>query len=251
MLCVLAFCRTLTFITLLNHLTFMMRRRQHWWNWSRSLMCLRYSVQDSQPYSKALRTTALYTAHFVSMLSPLVTPNSLLQPTIAGTCLCNTGRYFIVKGAGGWQAASRYVKESTQFRILPSISILGVLAVDPLAGWNNTSVFLILIVNPNLPVAIERESASCCRSCSLWLTIAQSSAYNSSRLRASVTFVFARKRCRLKTTPFVRYEIWMPDPCSWRQRASSYWTKRLKSVGASTHPCFTRWRHGNHLLPFH
>ena len=38
---------------------------------------------------------------------PPVTPNSLLQPTIGGICLCNTGRYFLVKRVGGRQAASK------------------------------------------------------------------------------------------------------------------------------------------------
>ena len=42
---------------------------------------------------------------------PPVTPNLLLQPTIGGTCLCNTGRYFLVKGVGGRQAASKVCEE--------------------------------------------------------------------------------------------------------------------------------------------
>ena len=88
-------------------------------------------------------------------------------------------------------------------------------------------------------MAIERESASCCRSCSLWATIAQSSAYNNSRIRASVTFVFARKRCRLKTPPFVQYEIGMPGSEFLKAESIIVLNRKLKSVGASTHPCFT------------
>ena len=81
------------------------------------------------------------------------------------------------------------MEKSTLFKTFPSICISGKLTVDVLAGWIETSVFFMLMVQIFL-VATERELISCYRSSSDLATKVQSSAYRRSHTRALVTFVF-------------------------------------------------------------
>ena len=110
-----------------------------------SIECPRFATiqQNTQNNSFIHCTLCLYA-------QPPFTPNSLLQPTIGGICLCNKGWYFLVKGVGGRQAASKVCEGINTIQDLAVNLDLRCSSCGSLARWNNTSVFLILIVSRKL-----------------------------------------------------------------------------------------------------
>ena len=72
----------------------------------------------------------------------------------------------------------RYLKLSTAFNSFHSIVIAGASYIFPGAGWKRVSVFLMLIVKPNLEAAVAKQSHKRCSAPCGRAASAQSSASN-------------------------------------------------------------------------
>ena len=88
----------------------------------------------------------------------------------------------------------RYVKFSMAWILYPFTVMLGSWYGFPGAGWYITSVFLVLMVSPQLSQAVENLSISSCISGSLLAFSAQSSAKRRSLITVSLTLVTACRR---------------------------------------------------------
>jgi len=139
----------------------------------------------------------------------------------------------------------RYAKFFTDWSLWPFSVMLGSWYRHPGAGWYITSVFLVLMVRPNLSQAVENPSISSCISCSLSAFSAQSSARRRSLITVSLTLVIAC-RCRgLDSFPLHLYLMGMPGEVSLKASVSIAEKIGLKSVVARTQPCFTPLVTGN------
>ena len=99
----------------------------------------------------------------------------------------------------------------------------------PLAGWDNTSVFLMLIVRPNLRAAVEKQSHRRCSASGESATSAQSSANSNSQIFDIITFVSALK-CPV---------LMLQSLSSGRDFTNNIMEKKIENnVGAITQPCF-------------
>ena len=141
--------KTSMFVTLSSHLVPMIDHRDVMWKCSSCLMCFVYKVHSPQPYSRLVNTTSLYTLILVVSLMFLWLiswehgwPSDWLALLIwTSISLLGVPSEEIT--------LPRYLKLLTDFSWVPSIFILGAVAVDPGAGWCITSVLLRLIMWPN------------------------------------------------------------------------------------------------------
>ena len=113
------------------------------------------------------------------------------------------------------------------------------------AGTNITSIFLVLMVKPNLSQAVENPSISSCISCSLLAFNAQSSAKTRYLITVSLTLLTACRRRGLNSFPSHLYLMGMPVEESSKASISIAENNKLNSVGARTQPCFTPLITGN------
>jgi len=102
-----------------------------------------------------------------------------------------------------------------------------------------TSVFVVLIVSPKLSQAEAKRSISRCIISSVLAFRAQSSAKRKSLITVSFTLVMDCRRLGLNTRPSVQYLRGIPSSESLKASVSIAANTMLKSVGASTQPCFT------------
>ena len=108
-----------------------------------------------------------------------------------------------------------------------------------MAGWNITSVFLVLMVRSKLLQAAEKLSILACISCSSLALRAQSSAKRKSVRTVSFTFIAASSLLGLNSFPPVLNVMLMPGLLSLKASVIIAESIRLNSVGARTQPCLT------------
>ena len=130
------------------------------------------------------------------------------------------------------------MKVSTAWRVCPFTEICGSWYWFPGAGWNITSVFLVLMVRPKLLQAAEKLSISTCISCSSLALRAQSSAKRKS-LRSLLHLRDGLQSPRVEQLEQVLNLLLMPGSQSLKASVSIAENIMLNSVGARTQPCLT------------
>ena len=108
-------------------------------------------------------TAALYTEIFVSTLIFLLLQRRFVILPKAELALAIRAAISASCDASLLTMLPRYLKSETAFSCVPSIKIAGGICALPRAGWYKTSVFLMLIVRPNLRAAEEKQSHSRCK----------------------------------------------------------------------------------------
>ena len=131
------------------------------------------------------------------------------------------------------------MKVSTAWRVCPFTEICGSWYWFSGAGWNITSVFLVLMVSPKLLQAAEKLSISTCILCSSLALRAQSSAKRKSLRTVSFTFVTACSLLGLNNFPSVLNLMLMPGLQPQKASVSIAENIMLNSIGARTQPCLT------------
>ena len=129
-------------------------RRQRRWNWSSFLVCRLWQVQVSQPYRRDGSTTAQYTLSLVLIEMPRSCHTRVWRRPNAWLAREMRHKTSSSRLAAEFMQLPRYLKVSTFFSAFPSMVMLGggraVFGVSCL----NTSVFLMLTVNPNDVAAV-------------------------------------------------------------------------------------------------